>query len=439
MEALLHYVWKHRIFPLKQLHTTGGETLEVIDPGLLNNNAGPDFFNAKVRIGGTLWVGNIEIHLRSSDWQRHGHTGDDAYNNVILHVVEVADCEVVTADGKLLPQLQLPIPNSVRENYAQLCQTDDYPRCWRIVPQLQKLTVHSWMSALLAERLQERSERCLARLKAVEGDWERALFITLARNFGFGINGDAFETWARKFPLHAAAKHLDDAFQMESLFLGTAGLLEHEAIPASAQVAAETDNYLLRLRKEYSYLQHKFQLDEPARAGWRYLRLRPQNFPHLRLVQLAQLYHRGTAGLSTLLHATTREELHDAFETSATPYWQEHYLFGMPSTLSEKRLSAASRDLLIINTVCPILFAHGQAHNDEEEQEQAVTLLEQLKPEQNFIIRQWQQCGLTVSTAADSQALIQLKREYCDRHDCLRCRFGYEYLKNHLDPSNVKR
>lgn len=429
-EALLHYVWKYRIYPLTPLCTTRGEAVEVIDPGLHNNSAGPDFFNAKVRIGGTLWVGNVEIHVRSSDWQRHGHTSDEAYNNVILHVVEVADCEVVTADGKQLPQLQLPIPDGVRENYAQLSLTDDYPRCWRIVPQLQKLTVHSWMSALLAERLQERAERCLTRLQAADGDWERALFITLARNFGFGINGDAFEAWAKRFPLYAAAKHRDEIFQLEALFLGTAGLLQHEAIPPSARDAAEQDNYLLRLRKEYTYLQHKFQLAAPMEAkSWRYLRLRPQNFPHLRLVQLSLLYHRGTACLASLLKATKREGFHLAFETGATDYWQTHYLFGMDSPRNPKRLSTASRDLLIINTVCPVLFAHGMAHNNEDEQERAVALLEQLSPEKNYIIRQWQQCGLIVETAADSQALIQLKREYCDRHDCLRCRFGYEYLK----------
>ena len=434
MEALLHYVWKHRLFPLTPMQTTTGEAVEVIDPGLHNRNAGPDFFNAKVRIGGTLWVGNVEMHLLSSDWYRHGHDHDAAYDSVVLHVTETVDTDVVTADGKRLPQLQLEIPASVRENYGRLCRTEDYPRCWPVIPQLSKLTVHAWMSALLAERLQTRAERCLERLAATDGDWERTLFITLARNFGFGLNGDAFEVWARHLPLYAAAKHRDDVFQLEALFLGCAGLLEEAAIPPSAQAAAHDDAYLQRLRKEYSYLQHKFQLPAPMEAHhWRYLRLRPQNFPHLRIVQLAQLYARQTAGLAALLHATTREALHAAFDTQATAYWQTHYLFGMPSAHSEKRLSAASRDLLIINTVVPILFAHGQAHSDESEQERAVELLEQLRAEHNFILRQWQQCGLAVETAADSQALIQLKREYCDRHDCLRCRFGYEYLKTNHD------
>ncbi len=430
MEKLLHYVWRHRVFPLDTLATTDGQPVEVIDPGLPNHDAGPDFFNAKVRIGGTLWVGNVEIHLLASDWNRHAHQTDEAYNSVILHVVEKADTAITTADGKCPPQLELPIPEQVREGYEQLSQREDYPRCWPIIPKLSTLTTHAWLSALLAERLQERAERCLERLSAVDGDWERTFFITLARNFGFGLNGDAFEAWARHLPLHAAAKHRDNPFQLEALFLGTAGLLEVASIPHSVSEDAENDDYLRRLRAEWLYLKHKFQLEMPMRCHlWRYLRLRPQNFPHLRLIQLAMLYHRQTASLSAVLKAGSREALHAALDTSVSEYWQTHYLFGMPSRRNEKRLSEASRDLLIINTVVPICFAHGQAHNNEAEQERAIALLEQLKAEKNFIIRQWLKCGLEVDSAADSQALIQLKREYCDRNDCLRCRFGYEYLK----------
>lgn len=430
MEQLLHYVWKHRILPLGKLCTTSGQEVEVIDPGLHNHDAGPDFFNAKVRIGGQVWVGNVEIHLRSSDWQRHGHQLDPAYNNVILHVAEVVDAEVVTQDGKQLLQLCLPIPEDVSEHYAELCRTEDYPRCWRIIPSLSRLTVHSWMSALLAERLEERAQRCLDWLKAVDGDWERTLFVALARNFGFGVNGDAFEAWGKALPLHAAAKHRDDLFQLEALFLGTAGLLALEAVPPTARQAAAEDSYFLRLQREWAYLKHKFQLPEPmAYERWRYLRLRPQNFPHLRIVQLANLYFRGTASFAALMKASSREALHTALDAAPSDYWQRHYLFGLESRRSEKHLSPSSRDLIIINTVCPMLFGYGEAHNDPSVQERAVELLEELRPEQNYIIRQWQQCGVEVASAADSQALIQLKRIYCDRKDCLRCRFGFEYLK----------
>lgn len=430
MEQLLHYVWRHRILPLEPLRTTDGEEVEVIDPGLHNRNAGPDFFNAKVRIGQTMWVGNVEIHLRASDWQRHRHQTDAAYNSIILHVVETADEVITTADGKHPPQVIVPIPDSVRQHYAELCTTEDYPRCWRIIPSLSQLMVHSWMSALLCERLEQRAQRCLGWLKATDGDWERTTFIALARNFGFGINGDAFETWGKHLPLHAAAKHRDDLFQLEALFLGTAGLLTLEAVPPTAREAAATDDYFLRLQKEWAYMQHKFQLPEPMHHTlWRYLRLRPQNFPHLRIVQLAQLYHRGTASFATFINATTRKQIHQALQTEPSTYWQTHYLFGLPSKTSKKALSTASRDLIIVNTICPLLFARGTVQGDEALQERAASLLEELAPEQNYIIRQWQQCGLTVTNAADSQALIQLKREYCDRKDCLRCRFGYEYLK----------
>lgn len=430
MEQLLHYVWKHRLLPLTPLCTVDGQEVEVIDPGLHNHDAGPDFFNAKVRIGGTLWVGNVEIHLRSSDWARHGHQTDESYDNTILHVVEVADTEVCTADGRQPPQLVVPIPENVRQHYAELQRTEDYPRCWRIIPQLSRLMVHAWMSALLCERLQQRADRCLGWLRAVNGDWERTLFMALARNFGFGLNGDAFEEWGRHLPLHAAAKHRDDLFQLEALFLGTAGLLTLEAVPPSAREAAATDAYFLQLQREWTYLQHKFQLPAPMpHSRWRYLRLRPQNFPHLRIVQLAQLYQRGTAEFAAIIAATTREQLHAALATEASDYWHDHYLFGLPSRPSTKTLSAASRDLIIINTVCPLLFARGTVLGDETLQDRACTLLEQLRPERNHIISLWQLCGLNVDSAADSQALIQLKREYCDRRDCLRCRFGYEYLK----------
>lgn len=396
MEQLLHYVWKHRFFPLTPLLTTDGQTVEVIDVGLHNHDAGPDFFNAKVRIGGVLWVGNVEIHLRAIDWQRHGHDSDAAYNNVVLHVVEKADAEVVTAEGRCPPTLVLPIPEAVERNYAHLSMTDDYPRCWPVLKELPQLTVHSWMSALLFERIGQRAQRCTDWLKHTGGDWEHTLFISLARTFGFGLNGDAFELWAKRLPLYAAAKHRDDLFQLEALFLGVAGLLENEQFA--------------KHRKEWDFLRYKFQItDEMDKNQWRYLRLRPQNFPHVRILQLARLYHSRSADYASLMSNITREAVHKAFDC-------------LP-------LSVASRDLIIINTVCPVLFAHGREHNDDDEQATALSLLEALPAEKNAIQRLWQRCGISVSTAADSQAIIQLKREYCDKHDCLRCRFGYEYMK----------
>ena len=223
MEQLLHYVWKHKLFPLTTLVTTKGQEVEVIDPGLLNRNAGPDFFNAKVRIAGTMWVGNVEIHLKTSDWLAHHHNTDPAYDNVVLHVVEQDDgAQALCTDGKQPPLLVLPIPQSVRDNYKALLHEDAYPPCHSIIAELSNLTKHSWLSVLQTERLQQKAEAIMQRAKRCGADWERAFFITLARNFGFGINGDALEAWATNLSLDAAAHHRDDLFQIEALFLGQA-------------------------------------------------------------------------------------------------------------------------------------------------------------------------------------------------------------------------
>lgn len=397
MEKLLHYIWKHRILPLKDLTTTSGHRLEVIDPGTANHNAGPDFFNAKVRIDGTVWAGNVEIHLCSSDWFRHGHDSDAAYDNTILHVAQTVDCDVRTQDGKTPPQLQLLIPQDIRDHYRELLTTDDYPRCYRIIPNIERLKIHMWMDALLCQRLQERSALVLKRLELTGGDWEAALFITLSRNMGFGLNGDAFEQWARMVPLTAIGKHRDDAFQIEAMFVGLAGLLD-----------AAADE---RLSREYAYLSHKFSLPQPLQHKlWRYLRTRPQNFPHVRLHQLALLYHAQRMCVSSVLEAET--------------------LGDYDQLLAPSGMSAASRQLVVINTIVPFLYAYGTKHQEPLFQERAVRLLEGMKAEKNHILRQWQACGLNVDSAADSQALIQLKREYCDKKDCLRCRFGYEFLSH---------
>ena len=429
MEQLLHYVWRHKMFPLQEMHTTDGKLVEVIDPGLHNRNAGPDFFNAKVKIDGTLWVGNVEIHDRSHDWYVHGHDHDSAYNNVVLHVAGVVDDNVITSDGKFLPQLQLDVPKEINDHYKELLETDQYPPCYKIIPDLTKLTIHSWMSALQTERLEQKTEAIKARVDRNNGSWENGYFTTLARNYGFGINGDAFEMWANTLPLKAVDHHRDDVFQIEAIFMGQAGLLELNTIPSQYQRDALNEGYFAKLRNEYQYLAHKFSMKPMDATMWRFLRLRPQNFPHIRISQLANLYYSRRAGLSSLVECTTIEQLKAVLATSVTPYWETHYTFGSTSCRNDKNLSPASLNLLMINTAIPMLFAYGKHKSDEALCDRAFDLLEQLKAENNYITRLWQQCGLTAQNAGDSQALIQLKKEYCDKKDCLRCRIGFEYLK----------
>lgn len=429
MEQLLHYVWQHRMFPLGELRTTPSEgqqpqTIEVIDPGLHNHGAGPDFFNAKVRIGEQMWVGNVEIHLRATDWYRHHHETDEAYNNVILHVVQMKDCDVSTPcspDGRerLLPTLELPIPAHVKANWDELKNEEAYPPCYRIIPQLPRLTIHSWMSALTVERLETKTERVSRWLEHTRGDWEQTFFIILSRAFGFGNNSDALERWAASINPQHICKHRDHPEQVLAFFLGQAGFLDEAADSAATTPRAVkglsnmSDETALLLLREWKFLRAKFGLTPLPRSTWKMGRLRPQNFPQVRLSQLAELYHSRRLDFSRICGAATIDELRQLLAARSDDY----------------SLSAASVDLLIVNAVAPILFAYGRSRGDEALTERAFTLLEAIKPEHNYITRSWARAGITSQHAADSQALIELRTRYCDRKDCLRCRFGAAYMK----------
>lgn len=423
MEKLLHYVWKHKIFPLEMLRTASGQPVEVIDPGLPTMNAGPDFFNAKLKIEGTLWVGNVEIHMQASDWFRHGHDHDKSYDTVILHVVGVSDCEVYRTNGELIPQILLPCPETVRQRYNELKQADIYPPCYSIFGVLPQLTVHSWLSALQVERFEQKARIISKRLEQFNQHWEDVFFITLARNFGFGLNGDAFESWANHIPFRSVDKHRDNLFQVEAFFLGQAGLLEEET--------DDRDMYHQKLQKEFRYLQHKFDLPTPMSVDqWRFLRLRPGNFPHVRLAQLAYLYHKEQALFSRIMEAETLDAVKKILAGGTSLYWEEHFNFRKTSSRRTKRVGENALNLIVINTVIPFLYAYGLHKADEMLCERATCFLEALKAENNYVTRLWSGAGLPVYTAADSQALLQLQKEYCEKKDCLRCRFGFEYLRH---------
>lgn len=380
MEQLLHYVWKHKIFPLKELKTTTGQQVEVIDTGLANTDAGPDFFNAKLKLDGVLWIGNIEIHERSSDWFKHGHHADAGYNSVILHIASEIDTEISRSNGERIPQIQLICPEAVRTNYKELLETDSYPPCYRIIPSLPPFTAHSWMTALQMERFEQKATLLNERLKRCQGNWEDAFFITLARNFGFGLNGDAFETWAHRLPFRAVDKHRNDLFQIEAIFFGQAGILED----------SDGDGYYLRLKKEYTYLQHKFGLIPMDASLWRFLRLRPANFPHIRIAQLACLYHRAYGLLSRIMETETLQGVRDILKGGTSEYWLTHYTFGGSSPSRPKTLSNTSLDLLIINTVVTFLYAYGLHKGNRVLCARAGSFLEELKAENNYITRMWE-------------------------------------------------
>ncbi|MDO4948813.1 MAG: DUF2851 family protein [Bacteroidales bacterium] len=419
MEVLLHYVWKHKIFPLEELHTTSGEIVEVIDTGLSNENAGPDFFNAKIKINGTVWVGNVEIHENASDWFLHRHDVDVHYDNVILHVVKRANTVVTRADGSIIPQLELPVPSYVEDNYHELFITDTYPPCYRIVKTIPPLLTHNLIDAMQLERLQQKSNMLFNRVSHCNGNWEEAVFITLARNFGFGLNGDAFEIWANHIPLKAVDKHRDNLFQIEAFFFGQAGLLSTDS----------TDDYAVQLKKEYDYLAHKFQLQPMDPIHWRFARTRPNNSPHIRIAQLAYLYQHSNNLLSRIVEIKVPSDVPTLLSAKTSDYWLTHYSFGKKSVSVTKSLSKTAIHLIVINTITTILFAYGKHIGKDSLCEQALNMLTVLKPENNHITRMWAKAGLVAQHAGDSQALIQLKKEYCDHKKCLYCNLGYHYLK----------
>lgn len=429
MEELIQYTWQHRLLPLSQLETTDGRKLEIIDPGIHNRHSGPDFFNAKIKIDGMLWIGNVEVHSKASEWFVHKHHLDPHYDNVILHVIETPDAIATTLQGTQLPQVVIEVSKDVKERYAELIATTDYPPCHKIIASLPRLLINNWIEVLTIERLEERMETIKQRIERNHGSWEDAYFATLARGFGFGINGDAFEEWTRVIDLQKVGHHRDDIFQVEAFFFGQAGLLNSSMINQKHREKAVHDDYFCRLKAEYEYLQHKFGLETMNPLLWKFLRLRPHNFPHIRLAQLALLYNKGASGLSLLLDCKTLADIKHLLSAGVSTYWERHYGFGAESKQGKRSLSASSLSLLTINVAIPILFAYGRLKGDDNLCQRGLDFLEELKAEQNHIVRTWESIGLKVQSASNSQALIQLKAHYCDRKECLRCRFGFEYLK----------
>ena len=317
--------------------------------------------------------------------------------------------------------------------------TIHYPACYKIIPSLPRILLHSWLNTMQMERFEEKTERIFNLLKLCNNNWEDVFFITLSRNFGFGTNSEAFELWAKSIPLRAVDKHRDNLFQIEAIFFGQAGLIpsaqselseqKENVITRRGEDKTASDDYTLRLCKEYEYLKHKFSLSAPDTCKWKLLRLRPGNFPYVRIAQLAYLYHNSQGLLSRILEAKDIDTLRKLLVTGTSEYWITHYIFGEKSAPLKKSLSKASTDILIINTVIPFLYAYGKYRASDILIERATEFLEGIKPENNYIVRMWKECGLEAVHAGDSQALIQLKKNYCDTRKCLYCRIGYEFFK----------
>lgn len=420
MESILHYVWKYKLYSSGQLVTTNGIIVNIIDTGLPNTDAGPDFFNAKIKIGNKTWVGNVEIHTYASDWFKHKHHLDRAYNSTILHVIEIDDmAEIYTENGQPVHQVIILIPEEVRNNFDYLTHSDIPVPCLSRIHEIPAIELTAWKSVLTIERLERKTKDIFLLLEQNNGDWEEVFYNILSRNFGFGINGDAFARLAQSLPLKYILKHRDSPIQVEALLLGQAGLLENEN---------SEDDYTEILKQEYLFLKHKFNLSTLDSYIFKSLRIRPDNFPHIKIIQLASVLREYEHLFSEILKIENKKEIIDLLNPHVSEYWLTHYRFGKISAKKEKKMSWTTLEIILINTVVPMMFAYGKKKNQPEYIEKSLNMLESIKPENNSVITLFRNAKISTEHAGDSQALMQLKREYCEKKKCLYCRIGHKLL-----------
>ncbi len=420
-EDFLHYLWRMRKFDQSELKTTDGEPLTILKTGEHNKDAGPDFSNGRIRIGNILWAGNIEIHLKSSDWYLHKHQNDYAYNSVILHVVLDEDEPVFRKNGERIPCLEIKkhIPPKISKIYQRLKQNEHWIPCEHQFNHVPEITKNLWLDRLLVERLEHKIIDISRSLEMNKHNWEETFYQFLARGFGVKVNVEPFGQLAQSLPLKILTKHKTSLFQLEALLFGQAGMLSKEF----------EHEYPKRLKKEYSFLKKKYQLIPIQVESWKFMRMRPANFPTVRIAQFATLIYQSTYLFSKVLVAKNVKEVENMFEVKISNYWQAHYIFDKKSINRNKSLGKSSIHLLIINTMIPFLFLYGKLNSKEVLKSKALDLLEELPAEKNTIITQWKKLGAMPGSAYQTQALLQLKKHYCDKKNCLNCSIGYALLK----------
>jgi hypothetical protein len=415
-EAFLHYIWKQKKFDKTNLITVDNALILVKSVGRHNQLSGPDFFNAQIQIGEQLWAGNVEIHIKSSDWYVHNHENDTAYDNVILHVVWDHDADIFRKDNSIIPTLELKkyVDQSVLENYNRLFQNQKkWINCENDFAQVDDFLVNNWLERLYFERLEHKSEVIEELLQKSKNNWERVLFSMLTKNFGLNINGEAFLSMSQSFDFSVLRKLQFSQREMESLFFGQSGLL----------IVDSQDVYFNDLKSKYAFIKQKFKLDNTSVLPMQFFRLRPPNFPTIRLSQLASLYFKHNNLLSVVIATKTLEGFYDLFEVSISEYWQTHYNFSTISKPSKKKLSKSFINLLLINTIVPIKFAYAKSQG-KEITEEILELMQQIPAENNSIVVKFQELKKVTNSANQSQALIQLKTNYCDKNKCLQCAIG---------------
>jgi Protein of unknown function (DUF2851). len=422
-EEFLHYLWKNSLYDQDRLFDNEKNNILVLDPGEYNRDSGPDFFNARISIAGTIWAGNVEIHIKSSHFNMHGHQNDPAFNNVILHVVADNDKRVFNAKGEEILSTEISFDPNLYEKYTLLVNNPYIIACQEEIMKLDEILVHHWLNTLVIERLQIKTESILKIFSETGRDWEETFYRVLTRYFGFRVNTEPFEMLATALPFRIIRKHSDNIFQIEALLFGTAGLLETGLFKE-----ALSDEYYRNLIKEFTVLSAKYSLQPLHGWLWKFSRLRPSNFPTVRLSQLAAMLSIAGGLFSKVLEAADIKKIKELFEVSASGYWDDHFVFGKKSRNFTKNTGSQAADILLINAVIPMIFVYGQSRDCQDISERALSFLENVTPEENTITSEWKAAGINAHSAFYSQALIQLRNEYCKKRKCLDCRIGNKII-----------
>jgi hypothetical protein len=421
-EEFLQFLWKFRLFESNDLYTTAGEPVQIMKPGEANADAGPDFSNARIKIGNTLWAGNVEVHMFSSDWKKHHHPADKAYDNIILHVVLEENEKVIRKNKEAIPTIELKqrINSALYVRYQRMMNNRQWIPCENQINNAGAFVVESWLERMMIERLETRCESIMQTLKISKNNWEETFYQHLARNFGFNLNAVPFEMLAKSLPQKFLTKHKDNLFQIETLLLGQAGFLEKDY----------KDDYPQQLKKEYLFLKQKYSLHPIEGHLWKFLRIRPSGFPTIRIAQFANLIRKSNALFSKVIECINIVDLRKLFQIKCSDYWVDHFTFDKAAPAQKKTFTDASVDLLLINTVITFLFVYGLQKNEEAIKERALSFLEKIKPEKNAIIKKWKDIGMPANNAFQTQALLQLKKNYCSNKKCLHCAIGNKLLQS---------
>lgn len=416
-EEFIYYLWENRLLS-KDLRTVDGEDVSIVSVGVRNHDSGPDYINARIQIGGTLWVGHIEMHVNASDWFKHGHQDDDAYDNVVLHVVYHNDCERLN-----IPTLEIKdkFDESILAGYEGFLRSRLWIPCEKLISGVQQFTWLSWLERIVVERLEAEVKDVFAQLVENNYDWEQTMYQRVMRYLGMKVNNDAFELLAKLLPLRILRKHIDNAIQVEAMIFGCAGFLEQTF----------EEPYPVLLQREFKILRSKFNLSVMPMAYWKFLRMRPPNFPTIRLAQTASLICHCDSWFSKLLEINDLKSIRELFDIDTNEYWNTHFVFGKPSKMMKKTLGPTAIDVLVINAIVPVLFSYGIYHDDDELKDRSLGFLEKMEPEDNLVLRRFRSMGVVACNAQQSQAILHLYKCYCKKRKCLNCRvFGTLFKKN---------